>query len=99
MKSKPPTSVYIGGIRFVIVVEKLDGGDYGRMLFDERKILISSSCLAKAQTLRETLRHEILHAALHVSGASFLERYEEETVVRAIENIYFPAWDSIKAKI
>jgi Zn-dependent peptidase ImmA (M78 family) len=99
MKAKIPTSVYIGGIRFTIAVEKLDGGDYGRMLFDERRILISTQCLTKAQTLRETLRHEILHAALHVSGVSFLERYEEETVVRAIENIYFPAWDGIKAKL
>jgi hypothetical protein len=99
MKAKVPSCVYIGGIRFAIVVEKLDGGDYGRMMFDERKILISTQCLAKAQTLRETLRHEILHAALHVSGASFLEHYEEETVVRAIENIYFPAWDGIKARL
>jgi len=99
MKAKLPSSVMIGGIRFAIAVEKLDGGDYGRMLFDERRILISTQCLAKAQTLRETLRHEILHAALHVSGVSFLERYEEETVVRAIENIYFPAWNSIRTKL
>jgi hypothetical protein len=99
MKAKVPSSVYIGGIRFAIAVEKLDGGDYGRMLFDERKILISTACLVKAQTLRETLRHEILHAALHVSGVSFLERYEEEAVVRAIEHIYFPAWNSIRQKL
>jgi len=99
MKAKLPSCVYIGGIRFTIAVEKLDGGDYGRMLFDERRILISTQCLAKAQTLRETLRHEILHAALHVSGASFLERYEEETVVRAVDHIFYPAWDSIKAKL
>jgi Zn-dependent peptidase ImmA (M78 family) len=69
------------------------------MSFDERKITLNTTCLAKASIMRETLRHEMLHAALHVSGVSFLERYEEETVVRAIENIYFPAWDGIKAKL
>ena len=89
----------IGGIRFSIAYQAIDEGDYGRMIFDQRKIVINTICLAKASLLRETLRHEILHSALHFSGASFLEHYEEETVVRAIENIYFPAWDGIKAKL
>jgi len=96
---KVPNHVMIGGQKFRIIVGTLENGDFGRMYFDERKIVISSACLSKSSILRETLRHEVLHAALHISGVSFLERYEEETVVRAIENIYFPAWDGIKAKL
>jgi hypothetical protein len=99
MKRKLPSSVMIGGIRFAIVCQKIDEGDYGRMIFDERRIVINTICLAKASLLRETLRHEILHAALHVSGVSFLERYDEEALVRAIDHIFFPAWDTVKAKL
>jgi len=89
----------IGGIRFQIVCQPIDEGDYGRMIFDQRKIVINTICLAKASLIRETLRHEILHAALHVSGVSFLERYDEEALVRAIDHIFHPAWESIRAKI
>lgn len=99
MKRKLPASVMIGGIRFAIVCQKIDEGDYGRMIFDERRIVINTVCLAKASLLRETLRHEILHAALHVSGVSFLERYDEEALVRAMDHIFFPAWNTVKAKL
>lgn len=99
MKRKLPASVMIGGIRFAIVCQPIDEGDYGRMIFDERRIVINTICLAKASLLRETLRHEILHAALHVSGVSFLERYDEEALVRAMDHIFFPAWDTVKAKL
>ncbi len=99
MKRKLPASVMIGGIRFAIVCQKIDEGDYGRMIFDERRIVINTICLTKASLLRETLRHEILHAALHVSGVSFLERYDEEALVRAMDHIFFPAWDTVKVKL
>lgn len=99
MKRKLPASIMIGGIRFAIVCQKIDEGDYGRMIFDERRIVINTICLAKASLLRETLRHEILHAALHVSGVSFLERYDEEALVRAMDHIFFPAWDTVKVKL
>ena len=99
MKRKLPASIMIGGIRFAIVCQKIDEGDYGRMIFDERRIVINTICLAKASLLRETLRREILHAALHVSGVSFLERYDEEALVRAMDHIFFPAWDTVKVKL
>jgi hypothetical protein len=99
MKRKLPASVMIGGIRFAIVCQPIDEGDYGRMIFDERRIVINTICLAKASLLRETLRHEILHAALHVSGVSFLERYDEEALVRAMDHIFFPAWNTVKVKL
>jgi hypothetical protein len=99
MKRKLPTSVTVGGIRFQIVCQPIEDDDHGRMLFDERKILINTFCLDKASLLRETLRHEMLHAALHVSGVAFMEYYDEEVLVRAIDHIFFPAWDTIREKL
>ncbi len=89
----------IGGIRFAIVVEKLDDGDYGRMLFDERKILISPTVTAKAKTLHETLRHEVFHASMYVSGMAYLEKYEDEAITRAADHIFFPAWSKLEAQL
>jgi hypothetical protein len=98
MKRKLPTSVTVGGIRFQIVYQPIEDDDHGRMLFDERKILINTFCLDKASLLRETLRHEMLHAALHVSGVAFMEYYDEEAIVRAIENIFFTSWSNLEYK-
>jgi hypothetical protein len=94
-----PNSIEIGGCEFKIEVANIHSGEYGRMFFDDRRIEISTICLAKRSLLRETLRHEILHAALHISGISYSEGYEEESIVRAIENIFFPAWDKFKMKL
>jgi len=94
-----PHSVTIGGIKFRIVIAAIESGDFGRMSFDERKITLNTTCLAKASIMRETLRHEMLHAALHISGVSFSERYDEENIVRAIEHIFYPAWDKIHTKL
>lgn len=99
MNRKVPRSVSIGGQKFSIVIAPLEDGDYGEMNFDERRIVISTRCATKASTLRETLRHEVLHAALHVSGVAFSEIYDEENIVRAIENIFFPAWTTLHKKL
>jgi hypothetical protein len=99
MRRKYPRSVVIGGQRFSIVIEDLENGDWGQMDFDNRKILISPKCLNKSSTLRETLRHEIMHAALSVAGVSFSTKYNEETIVRALENVFFPAWDKFHKKL
>jgi len=99
MNRKVPRSVSVGGHKFSIVVSPIDDGSFGEMRFDERKIVISTKCLNKQTLLRETLRHEILHAALHISGVAFSEIYDEENIVRAIENIFFPAWNSIHKKL
>ena len=96
---KPPQNVTIGGIKFQIVVSAIENGDYGRMNFDERKIILNTTCLVKASLMHETLRHEMLHAALHISGVSFSERYDEENIVRAIEHIFVPAWEKMHQKL
>jgi hypothetical protein len=35
----------------------------------------------------------MLHAALYVAGVAFMDDYQDEPIVRAIENLFFPAWE------
>ena len=43
----------------------------------------------------DTLRHEMVHAALDFGGVSYNERMEVEAVVRCLDHLFFPAWDAI----
>lgn len=89
--SKWPTSVEIGGRCFQVI--RCDIEDFGQMRFDHSQILISDR-RSKAEQWT-TLRHEMMHAALHVGGVSHCENYNEEAVVRCLENLFFPAWQSL----
>jgi len=86
------THIFIGGLKFEIVRENIH--EYGLMRFDERQIVISST-VTDTEVFMSTLRHEMMHAALQVAGISHMRRYEEEPIVRALENIFFPAWDKL----
>ena len=64
-----------------LILLGIDGGvtrdniaEYGQMLFDDRKIVISSA-IEDAEEYAATLRHEMLHAALHIAGISYLKKY------------------------
>lgn len=92
-----PSSIRVGGKRIAVVVSK-SLENYGEYDHDKAEIRLSSRVLTKSSDLRETLRHEIMHAALAVSGISFMEKFEEEVVVRCFEEIFFPCWDSLKAR-
>jgi len=88
----PMTHIYIGGLRFEIVRENIH--EYGLMRFDDRQIVISSN-VTDSCVCMTTLRHEMIHAALEIAGISHMRRYDEEPIVRAIKNLFFPAWDAI----
>jgi len=81
----------------VVVDPKLEA--WGEYHADDRKIVLASRTLDKQSSLRETLRHEMLHAALDICGLSYLERYEEEAVVRCIENVFHPAWEKVHQEL
>jgi len=38
----------------------------------------------------------MLHAALDVSGLTYIKTFEEEAIVRCIDNIFHPAWDATR---
>jgi len=92
-----PKSVVIGGMLFRIVMKKMD--DWGEMDFEDREIRLSLNAADKPQILVDTLKHEMLHASLSVAGLSWSEKYDEEPIVRAIENIFFPALRTIQHQL
>ena len=84
---------------FKVVVAPIDDGDFGRMYFDDRKLAIDPRCLKDKTLLRETIRHEMWHASTHVSGVAYMEKYDEESIARMMETIFFPAWDRVSSKL
>lgn len=93
-----PSSISVGGKRIRIrVIADLEA--WGEYHHDKGEILIASRALAKRSTLRETLRHELMHAALSISGVAFSEGFQEEAVIRCFEDIFHPAWDRLHKKL
>ena len=96
---KPPiSSISIGGQPFQVALEPME--EWGQFYADSARIAISDQC--DPCEFFATLKHEILHAALWVSGAThLLDPKAEEAIVRAIENIALPAFrvvDEAQAK-
>ena len=78
----------IGGEKFKVSYEDIE--DFGQTHFDKKLIVIRKG-LSKEDSKR-TLFHEAIHAALFMSGISFtFEGGQEEAVVRALDNIFYPA--------
>jgi len=93
---KLPSSVKIAGQRIKIKVGKLDDA-YGQYEHDNRIIWISNS-IKDDKIKIETLRHEMMEATLLISGVGWAENLQTECIVRCMEEIFFPAWESIKLK-
>lgn len=90
-----PRKISIGGIAFKVRFVKFDDDDYGKMDFDQRLILLNQTMKNNLPMTIETLRHEMIHAALAVGGVSFAVEYDEEVIVRCLDSIFFPAWDKL----
>lgn len=98
MPAKHPKQVTIGGRVIAIRVDpELDS--WGEYHADDREIVLSAKSLAKTSSLRETLRHEMLHAALDIAGLSYLKNFEEESLVRCIDNLFHPAWEAVRKQL
>jgi len=97
-KLELPNSIPIAGRR--IKLEAVPFGDedppYGLYFHDKK--LIQVNARIKGKVLLETIRHEMMEASLLISGVGWLESYEQEAVVRCMEEIFFPAWDSFLKK-
>ena len=98
MPANLPTTISIGGRMLTVIVDpKLEA--WGEYHADNHQIVLASRTLDKQSTMRETLRHEMLHAALDICGISYLEGYEEEAVVRCVENVFHPAWETVRKQL
>lgn len=91
-----PKLVNVGGKRIKIRV-KPDLEEWGVYYHDLGEIWLAEKSIKN--NLETTLRHEIMHAALAISGVSFMEGFQEEAVVRCFDDIFFPAWEKILPKL
>jgi hypothetical protein len=98
MRTSPPTLVNIGGKTIIIRIDP-ELESWGEYHADKGEIVLASRTLERQSTLRETLRHEILYASLDIAGISHLTVYQEEAIVRCIDNIFHPAWDKVRKQL
>lgn len=94
-----PKTLSIAGqrIKLELVPFNGDSPDFGMYLHDKKTIEINKNI--KGKTLLHTIRHEMMEASLLISGVGWLENYDQEAVVRCMEEIFFPAWESFNKKI
>lgn len=90
-----PRSIDVGGIRFRITSKGCPKDAYGIADFEGRRILVNPDAHATLADLRSTLRHEVHHLAMMVSGQFWAKRVDQEVLTRVIENIYDPAVDRL----
>ena len=64
---------------------------YGEYLHDRKRIHVAQGLDDK--TLLITIRHEMMEASLLLSGVGWNDTYQQEAVVRCMEEIFFPAWN------
>lgn len=90
-------SVVIGGQRVKIKVVE-DFEDWGEYDHDKKIITLSKECLKSTKLFLSTLRHEMIHASLAIGGVAYSDHFEEEAIVRCMDDIFFPAWDRINKR-
>ena len=87
-----PKSITMAGVRVRISFRDLSEDDcYG--MYSHKQKLITIDKTLKGKDLHDTIRHEMLHAALSLSGLGFCENYEEEAIIRCMDEIFWPSWD------
>lgn len=91
-------SVSIAGHRIPIRVKDLEDC-YGQYLPDSKVIELDKRTLKDKKLLRETLRHEMIEAALYLSGVAYSEKYEQEPIVRALDELFWPAWTTASKRL
>jgi len=94
-----PKSITIGGQKVKVKLQSFndyDGYTFGQYFHDDKIIQLNPDQSDKNLVI--TLRHEMMEAALLISGVGFSDNYEQEAVVRCMEEIFFPAWNTFLKK-
>ena len=89
--------VTIGGVKIRVKVVRSD--DWGGYRHDDRVIEIGQMATGSRRDYIETLRHEMTHAALQIGGVGFSDVYDEESIVRCLETIFWPAWSRVSKRL
>ena len=89
-----PKSLRIAGQRVRIRIADLSDDDVFGYYSHDRKIIFLSEALEEKELL-DTLRHELMEASLCISGVGFCESFEQEAVVRCMDEVFFPAYERL----
>jgi hypothetical protein len=89
-----PKSIRMAGHSIEIVVDD-SIADFGNYDPDALRITIRPG---PPEMMRCTLRHEMLHAALSLSGIAYIEKLPEEAIVRAMDTLFWPSYDALTTK-
>ena len=95
---KFPKTIAIAGHNVKLHFVKL-GDCYGQYVHDRKVIEIDKEQHSATVSVLETIRHEMMEASLLLSGVGFSDKYDQEIVVRCMEEIFFPAWDRFCKRI
>ena len=91
LKASTPKTINVLGVPFAIKfnhkVPASEKGTYAVTIGEDREIIVYVRRITSAEQFKSTLIHELLHAALHVSGVTnMLVEEQEEAVVVALES-------------
>ena len=89
-KTVIPPTIDVGGIEFKVVLSKIK--DFGDMDIDTKTIRVRADL--KPEEAFDTLMHEVVHAALAVSGLTNIldDDNLEEAIVRMTDYLIFPLY-------
>ena len=95
---KIPKPITLAGVRLKIARRDLSEAEcYGHWMEDKRQITLCTSI--KGKVLRDTLRHELLHATWSLSGVGHaVGDFPDESAVRAMEVLFLPKWERMLRK-
>ena len=89
-----PKSISIGGLKVrIVIAENIE--EYGNFSLDDLTITLRKG---DSKVMKDTLRHEMMHAAFAIGGIGHCKPFEEveEGVVRCLDHLFFPAWSKIQ---
>lgn len=70
---------------------------FGQYHHDRKLIEVNAGISEREKLL--TIRHELMEASLLISGVGFGEAYQQEQIVRCMEEVFFPAWDTLLKRL
>jgi hypothetical protein len=93
-----PKSIRVAGQTIKIRFSDLSDEDLYGYYSHERKIIFIADHL-EGKALLSTVRHELMEASLCLSGVGFCETFEQEAVVRCMDEVFFPAYERLLKRV
>jgi hypothetical protein len=93
-----PKTIRVAGQTVKIKQANLSDDDCYGFYSHARKMIFVHDDLDEHTTLT-TLRHELMEASLCISGVGFCENFEQEAVVRCMDEVFFPAYERLLKRL